>query len=62
MKKWDFTTGGYLVKKRERVLQPWELQKLHQLASTDVRRLMMLALQTGLRVNKLIEVHEEWLL
>jgi len=47
---------------RERVLEPWELQKLRESASSNVWRLVMAALQTGLRENKLIETHEEWLM
>ncbi len=51
---------GYV--KRERVLEPWELLKLRESASASVWRLVMAALQTGLRENKLIETHEEWLM
>lgn len=47
--------------KRERVAAAWELLKLRGTASKDVWRLIMLALQLGLRQNKLIEIHEEWL-
>ena len=48
--------------KRERVLESWELLKLKESASANVWRLVMAALQTGLRENKLIETHEEWLM
>ena len=48
--------------KRERVAEGWELLKLRETASPNVWRLVMAALQTGLRENKLIEVHEEWLM
>jgi len=47
--------------KRERVLEGWELLKLQAAASPQVWRLIMAALQIGLRENKLIETHEEWL-
>ena len=47
--------------KRERVLEGWELLKLKETASANVWRLVMAALQTGLRENKLIATHEEWL-
>ncbi len=47
--------------KRERVLERWELLTLKEAASPTVWRLVMAALQTGLRENKLIEAHEEWL-
>lgn len=48
--------------KRERVLEGWELLKLREAASPNVWRLIMAALQIGLRENKLIETHEEWLM
>ena len=48
--------------KRERVAEAWELLKLREAASAPVWRLIMAALQTGLRENKLIEIHEEWLI
>ncbi|SLM41739.1 putative Phage integrase [Nitrospira sp. ND1] len=48
--------------KRERVLEGWELVKLREAASPNVWRLIMAALQIGLRENKLIETHEEWLM
>ncbi|MBA2485613.1 MAG: hypothetical protein H0V35_05860 [Nitrospira sp.] len=48
--------------KRERVLEGWELLKLRDAASPNVWRLIMAALQVGLRENKLIETHEEWLM
>ena len=48
--------------KRERVLEGWELLKLKAAASPHVWRLIMAALQIGLRENKLIETHEEWLM
>ena len=47
--------------KRERVAESWELKKLQASAPPAVWRLVMLALQSGLRENKLIEIHEEWL-
>ena len=47
--------------KRERVVAPWELQKLQQASSQDVWRTVILALQTGMREGKLIDLHEEWL-
>ena len=47
--------------KRERVAEGWELIKIKESASSNVWRLVMAALQTGLRENKLIEIHEEWL-
>ncbi|MBX3327821.1 MAG: hypothetical protein U0223_02110 [Nitrospira sp.] len=49
-------------KKRERVAEGWELIKLREAASPIVWNLVMAALQTGLRENKLIEIHEEWLM
>jgi integrase len=48
--------------KRERIVEGWELQKIREAASPNVWRLVMAALQLGLRENKLIEIHEEWLL
>ena len=48
--------------KRERVAEGWELCKIQEAASANVWRLVMAALQTGLRENKLIEIHEEWLM
>src|SRR5215472_5620907 len=48
--------------KRERVLESLELLKLKETASVNVWRLVMAALQTGLRENKLIQTHEEWLI
>ena len=47
--------------KRERVLEGWELLKFREAAAPIVWRLVMAALQLGLRENKLIESHEEWL-
>ena len=48
--------------KRERVAEGWELLKIRGAASANVWRLVISALQTGLRENKLIEIHEEWLM
>jgi hypothetical protein len=48
--------------KRERVLDGWELLKLREAASPKVWRMIMAALQIGLRQNKLIEMHEEWVM
>lgn len=48
--------------KRERVAEGWELVKIRDAASANVWRLVMAALETGLRENKLIEIHEEWLM
>ncbi len=48
--------------KRERIAEGWELHKIREAASPNVWRLVMTALQTGLRENKLIEIHEEWLM
>ena len=48
--------------KRERVVEGWELLKIRDAALPNVWRLAMAALQIGLRENKLIEIHEEWLL
>jgi integrase len=48
--------------KRERVAESWELQKIHQASSQEVWRVVILALQTGMRESKLIDVHEEWLI
>jgi len=48
--------------KRERIAEGWELHKIREAASPHVWRLVMTALQTGLRENKLIEIHEEWLM
>ncbi len=48
--------------KRERIVEGWELLKIRDAASPNVWRLAMAALQIGLRENKLIEIHEEWLL
>jgi integrase len=47
--------------KRERVAQAWELKRIREAASSDVWRMVILATQIGLRENKLIEIHEEWL-
>ncbi|SLM49916.1 Putative Phage integrase (modular protein) [Nitrospira japonica] len=48
--------------KRERIVEAWELLKIRESASINIWRLVMAALQIGLRENKLIEIHEEWLL
>lgn len=48
--------------KRERIVEGWELLKIREAASPNVWRLAIAALQIGLRENKLIEIHEEWLL
>jgi len=48
--------------KRERVIEGWELLKIQEVASPNVWRLVMTALQLGLREGKLIEIHEEWLM
>ena len=48
--------------KRERIIEGWELLKIREAASPNVWRLIMAALQLGLRQAKLIEVHEEWLM
>jgi integrase len=48
--------------KRERVIEGWELLKIREVASPNVWRLIMAALQLGLREGKLIEIHEEWLM
>jgi integrase len=48
--------------KRERIVEGWELLKLRDAASPNVWRLIMAALQLGLRQAKLIEVHDEWLI
>ena len=48
--------------KRERIAEGWELLKIRDAASPSIWRLVMAALQIGLRENKLIEIHEEWLL
>ena len=48
--------------KRERIVEGWELLKIRDAASPNVWRLAMAALQIGLRENKLIEIHEEWLM
>ncbi len=47
--------------KRERVAESWELQKIQQASSQEVWRVVILALQTGMRESKLIDIHEEWL-
>ena len=47
--------------KRERVAESWELQKIQKTASQKVWRVVILALQTGMRESKLIDIHEEWL-
>jgi hypothetical protein len=47
--------------KRERVLEGWELLKIQEAASASVWRLVIAALQLGLREAKLIESHQEWL-
>ena len=47
--------------KRERVAESWELQKIQKAASQEVWRVVILALQTGMRESKLIDIHEEWL-
>lgn len=48
--------------KRQRVVEGWELLKIRQAASPSIWQLVIAALQIGLRQNKLIEIHEEWLL
>ncbi len=48
--------------KRERIAEGWELLKIRDAASSNIWRLVMAALQIGLRENKLIEIHQEWLL
>jgi integrase len=48
--------------KRERIAEGWELRKIRDADSANVWRLVMAALQIGLRENKLIEIHEEWLM
>ena len=47
---------------RERILDPSELQKLQQIASEPVWRAIMAGLQTGLRINKPLELHAEWVI
>ena len=47
--------------KRERVAESWELQKIQKASSQEVWRVIILALQTGMRESKLIDIHEEWL-
>ena len=47
--------------KRERVAESWELQKVQKAASQEVWCVVILALQTGMRESKLIDIHEEWL-
>jgi hypothetical protein len=47
--------------KQERVAESWELQKVQQAVSQGVWRVVILALQTGMRESKLIDIHEEWL-
>jgi len=47
--------------KRERVAESWELQKIQKVASQEVWRVVILALLTGMRESKLIDIHEEWL-
>jgi|GEM_PF-2529602 len=48
--------------KRERIAEGWELLKIREAASPNVWRLAMAALQISLLENKLIEIHEEWLM
>ncbi len=48
--------------KRERIVEGWELLKIREATSPNVWRLAMAALQIGLRENKLIEIHKEWLM
>lgn len=48
--------------KRERVLKGWELLKLREAISSNVWRPIIAALQLGLRENKLIETHGEWMM
>ena len=45
---------------RERVISPVELVTLQQTAANPVWRAIMAGLQTGLRINKLLESHVEW--
>lgn len=47
---------------RERIVEGWKLLKIREAASPNVWWLVMAALQIGFRENKLIEIHEEWLL
>ena len=47
--------------KRERVAEAWELQKIQKASSLDTWRAIVLALQTGMRESKVIDIHEEWL-
>ena len=47
--------------KRERVAESWELQKIQHASSQEVWRVVLLALQTGMRESMLIDIHEEWL-
>jgi integrase len=47
--------------KRERVAEAWELQKIQKASSLDTWRVIVLALQTGMRESKLVDIHEEWL-
>ncbi len=48
--------------KGERVVEGWELLKRKAAALPQVWRRIMAALQIGLRENKRIEPHEEWLM
>jgi hypothetical protein len=45
--------------KRERVAEAWELQKIQKVASQEVWRVIILALQTGMRESKLIDINDE---
>ena len=45
--------------KRERVAESWELQKIQKAASQEVRRVVILALQAGLRESKRNDIREE---
>jgi hypothetical protein len=46
---------------RTRILEPADLLGLKQIASEPIRRAVMAGLQTGLRINKLLETHAEWI-
>ena len=48
--------------KRERVAEPWELFRIYHHASPAIQRVMLLALLTTLRQDKIISIHHEWLM
>ena len=46
---------------RTRIVEPSDLLRLRHVASEPIWRAILAGLQTGLRVNKLVETHAEWI-